>query len=78
MLNRQPTLHKASMMALRVKSMDVKPFKFNLACTKPYNADFDGDELNAHAPQSEESKAELLHYLHQNNVLCLVHLESLI
>ncbi len=59
MLNRQPTLHKASMMALRVKIMDVKTFKFNLACTKPYNADFDGDEMNAHAPQSEESKAEL-------------------
>ncbi len=47
------------MMALRVKIMDVKTFKFNLACTKPYNADFDGDEMNAHAPQSEESKAEL-------------------
>ncbi len=34
--------------------------------------------MNAHAPQSEESKASYLHYLHQNNVLCLVNLESLI
>ncbi len=39
MLNRQPTLHKASMMALRVKIMDVKTLNLNLACTKTYNAD---------------------------------------
>ncbi len=78
-LNRQPTLHKASMMALRVKIMDVKTFKFNLACTKPYNADFDGDEMNAHSASIRRKvKLSYLHYLHQNKVLCLVNLESLI
>ena len=32
----------------------------NVADTKPYNADFDGDEMNLHGPQDEESQAELL------------------
>ena len=27
--------------------------------TTPYNADFDGDEMNLHVPQSLESKAEI-------------------
>jgi DNA-directed RNA polymerase beta' subunit len=27
--------------------------------TSPYNADFDGDEMNLHVPQGEESRAEL-------------------
>jgi hypothetical protein len=27
-------------------------FRFNVAVTKPYNADFDGDEMNMHLPQN--------------------------
>lgn len=59
MLNRQPTLHKASMMALRCKILDVKTLKINLAISRPFNCDFDGDEMNIHVPQSIESRIEL-------------------
>ncbi|CAF5034825.1 unnamed protein product, partial [Rotaria sp. Silwood1] len=57
--NRQPTLHKMSMMAHRVKVLPWSTFRLNLSVTTPYNADFDGDEMNLHLPQSVESKAEL-------------------
>ena len=57
--NRQPTLHKMSMMAHRVKVLPWSTFRLNLSVTTPYNADFDGDEMNLHLPQSLESKAEL-------------------
>ncbi len=59
LLNRQPTLHKASMMAMQVVVKPYKTLRMNLAITKPFNADFDGDEMNIHAPQSIESMAEL-------------------
>jgi DNA-directed RNA polymerase beta' subunit len=49
LLNRQPTLHKGSMMAHKVVILDAKTFRLNLATTKSYNADFDGDEMNAHS-----------------------------
>lgn len=59
LLNRQPTLHKASMMAMKVVVRPGKTLRMNLAITKPFNADFDGDEMNIHVPQSIESQAEL-------------------
>jgi DNA-directed RNA polymerase beta' subunit len=59
LFNRQPTLHKGSMLAMRVVPMPHKSFRFNLAATKSFNADFDGDEMNLHAPQSCETEAEL-------------------
>ena len=59
LLNRQPTLHKASMMAMQVKIRTGKTLRMNLAITKPFNADFDGDEMNIHVPQSIEAQAEL-------------------
>jgi len=59
LLNRQPTLHKGSMMAFRAKIRNHKTITVNLACTKSFNADFDGDEFNAHVPQSLESRTEL-------------------
>lgn len=58
--NRQPTLHKMSMMCHRVKVMSGSTFRLNLSVTKPYNADFDGDEMNLHLPQSLEAKAEVV------------------
>ena len=58
-LNRQPTFHKMSMMAHRVKVLPWSTFRLNLSVTAPYNADFDGDKMNLHLPQSLESKAEL-------------------
>ncbi|KAF3037910.1 DNA-directed RNA polymerase II subunit rpb1 [Didymella heteroderae] len=63
--NRQPSLHKESMMGHRVKVMPYSTFRLNLSVTSPYNADFDGDEMNLHVPQSDETRAEI-----QN--LCMV------
>eukprot|EP00029_Vermamoeba_vermiformis_P000981 TRINITY_DN1114_c0_g1_i1.p1 TRINITY_DN1114_c0_g1~~TRINITY_DN1114_c0_g1_i1.p1 ORF type:complete len:1749 (-),score=528.73 TRINITY_DN1114_c0_g1_i1:193-5355(-) len=57
--NRQPSLHKMSMMGHRVKVMPFSTFRLNLSVTTPYNADFDGDEMNMHVPQSLETKAEI-------------------
>lgn len=57
--NRQPSLHKMSMMGHRVKIMPYSTFRLNLSVTSPYNADFDGDEMNLHLPQSYETKSEI-------------------
>ncbi|KIM71542.1 hypothetical protein PILCRDRAFT_40910, partial [Piloderma croceum F 1598] len=59
LLNRQPSFHKMSMMSHRVKLMLYSAFRLNLSMTPPYNADFDGDEMNMHILQSEETRAEL-------------------
>ena len=60
LFNRQPTLHRMSMMSHIVKVMEYgDSFRMNVADTKPYNADFDGDEMNMHMPQNDEAEAEL-------------------
>ena len=60
LFNRQPTLHRMSMMChIAVIMHKGDTFRMNVADTKPYNADFDGDEMNLHMPQDEESEAEL-------------------
>ena len=46
LLNRQPTLHKGSMLAKRARILPGKTFRMNLATTKTFNADFDGDEID--------------------------------
>jgi len=56
--NRQPSLHRMSMMVHEVRVMEGKTFRFNLAVCTPYNADYDGDEMNLHVIQSEEARAE--------------------
>ena len=58
LFNRQPSLHRMSMMAHRVKVVPYKTFRFNLSVCPPYNADFDGDEMNLHLLQGEEAQAE--------------------
>lgn len=58
LFNRQPSLHKLSIMAHRVKVMEWKTFRFNICACAPYNADFDGDEMNLHLPQTEEARTE--------------------
>jgi DNA-directed RNA polymerase subunit A' len=58
LFNRQPSLHRMSIMAHEVRVMPYKTFRFNLCVCPPYNADFDGDEMNMHALQSEEARAE--------------------
>ncbi len=56
--NRQPSLHRMSIMGHRVKVLPGKSFRLNPAVCAPYNADFDGDEMNLHLPQTEEAQAE--------------------
>lgn len=59
LLNRQPTLHRGSMMAHRVRVTDNLTISLPESVTTPYNADFDGDEMNVHAPQSHQTTSEL-------------------
>jgi DNA-directed RNA polymerase subunit A' len=56
--NRQPSLHRMSIMAHKVKVLPYKTFRLHLCTCPPYNADFDGDEMNMHVPQSVESQTE--------------------
>jgi len=56
--NRQPSLHRMSMMCHRVRVLPYKTFRINPSVCNPYNADFDGDEMNLHIPQTEEARAE--------------------
>lgn len=60
LLNRQPTLHRGSMMAKEIVIKPYKTLRFNLASTKSFNADFDGDEMNIHVGQTLEGRAELM------------------
>ena len=65
LFNRQPTLHRMSMMTHRIKILPFSTFRLNVLVCKPYNADFDGDEMNMHIPQSLQTAVELEH-------ICLV------
>ena len=58
LFNRQPSLHRMSIMAHEVKVLPYRTFRLNLNVCAPYNADFDGDEMNLHVPQTEEARAE--------------------
>lgn len=58
LFNRQPSLHRISMMAHFVRVLPGKTFRLHPSVCKPYNADFDGDEMNLHVPQTEEAQAE--------------------
>ncbi|KAL8950263.1 MAG: hypothetical protein Q9222_003688 [Ikaeria aurantiellina] len=60
-MNRQPTLHKPSMMAHRVRVLPgEKTIRMHYANCNTYNADFDGDEMNMHFPQNEIGRSEAL------------------
>lgn len=70
LFNRQPSLHKMSIMSHLVKVLPGKTFRMNPAVCPPYNADFDGDEMNMHVLQTEESRAEArILLLVQENIL---------
>lgn len=58
--NRQPSLHKMSIMGHRIRVMPYSTFRLNLSVTSPYNADFDGDEMNLHVPQTHATRAEVM------------------
>lgn len=59
LFNRQPTLHRMGMMGHRVRVVPGSTFRLNESTTTPYNADFDGDEMNCHAPQVQGTIAEI-------------------
>jgi len=59
LFNRQPSLHKASMECHRIRVLPYSTFRLNVSATRPYNADFDGDEMNMHVPQSIVAATEL-------------------
>ncbi len=56
--NRQPSLHRMSIMAHYVRVLPFKTFRLHLCVCPPYNADFDGDEMNLHIPQNQEAQTE--------------------
>jgi DNA-directed RNA polymerase III subunit RPC1 len=58
LFNRQPSLHRMSIMSHRVRVLEGRTLRFNECVCAPYNADFDGDEMNVHVPQTEEARAE--------------------
>jgi DNA-directed RNA polymerase subunit A' len=58
LFNRQPSLHRMSMMGHVVKVLPGRTFRLHLAVCPPYNADFDGDEMNLHVPQTEDARSE--------------------
>ena len=58
LFNRQPSLHRMSLMCHRIKVLPGRSFRMNPSVCNPYNADFDGDEMNLHVPQTEEARAE--------------------
>ncbi len=58
LFNRQPSLHRLSIMSFHARILPWRTLRFNESCCAPFNADFDGDEMNIHFPQTEEAKAE--------------------
>ena len=58
LFNRQPSLHRVSIMSFHVKVLPWRTLRFNESNCSPFNADFDGDEMNIHVPQTEEAKSE--------------------
>jgi len=58
LLNRQPSLHRMSIMAHRIRVIPDRTFRLPVCDTTPYNADFDGDELNIHVLQTHDARAE--------------------
>ena len=63
LFNRQPSLHKLSIMSHRAKIRPWRTFRLNECVCSPYNADFDGDEMNLHVPQTEEARAEAMNLM---------------
>lgn len=68
LLNRQPTLHKNSIMAHKARILKgEKTFRLHYSNCKSYNADFDGDEMNAHVPQNEFGRSEAYNLINVSN-----------
>ncbi|CAH2069371.1 unnamed protein product [Thlaspi arvense] len=70
LFNRQPSLHRMSIMCHRAIIMPWRTLRFNESVCNPYNADFDGDEMNMHVPQTEEARTEAITLMGVQNNLC--------
>ncbi|XP_050240171.1 DNA-directed RNA polymerase III subunit 1 isoform X2 [Quercus robur] len=70
LFNRQPSLHRMSIMCHRARVMPWRTLRFNESVCNPYNADFDGDEMNMHVPQTEEARTEAVMLMGVQNNLC--------
>lgn len=70
LFNRQPSLHRISIMAFRAKVRPWRTLRFNECVCSPFNADFDGDEMNLHLPQTEEARAEAIELMGSVKNLC--------
>ncbi|CAH9098236.1 unnamed protein product [Cuscuta europaea] len=70
LFNRQPSLHRMSIMCHRARIMPWRTLRFNESVCNPYNADFDGDEMNIHVPQTVEARTEALMLMGVQNNLC--------
>ncbi|CAH9123780.1 unnamed protein product [Cuscuta epithymum] len=70
LFNRQPSLHRMSIMCHRARIMPWRTLRFNESVCNPYNADFDGDEMNIHVPQTVEARTEALLLMGVQNNLC--------
>lgn len=69
-VNRQPSLHKGSMMAMKVRRVFGDTIRLPLSVCPLFNADFDGDEMNVHVPQTFDAKADAEELLQiKNNIL---------
>lgn len=69
LFNRQPSLHKLSILSHFAKIRPHRTFRLNECVCNPYNADFDGDEMNLHVPQTEEARAEAMELMGVKNNL---------
>ena len=70
LFNRQPSLHRLSILSHYAKIRPWRTFRLNECVCTPYNADFDGDEMNLHVPQTEEARAEAIYLMGvKNNLL---------
>ncbi len=58
LFNRQPSLHRNSIMCHLVRVVPHRTFRLNECICTPYGADFDGDEMNLHVPQTLEAQTE--------------------
>ncbi|GMN24465.1 hypothetical protein TIFTF001_000572 [Ficus carica] len=70
LFNRQPSLHRMSIMCHRARVMPWRTLRFNESVCNPYNADFDGDEMNMHVPQTEDARTEAILLMGVQNNLC--------
>ncbi|KAK9241435.1 hypothetical protein V1525DRAFT_393139 [Lipomyces kononenkoae] len=69
LFNRQPSLHRLSILSHFAKIRPWRTFRLNECVCTPYNADFDGDEMNLHVPQTEEARSEAMNLMGVKNNL---------